>query len=102
MSQKWRNKREWRIARARCIRRDKVCQICGTRQNRQVHHIDDASYHPNKRYDPDNLVCMCRGCHLHAFHILYKKGYRKKCTKDDYDRFKEISEIYKKKGNNKI
>ena len=91
----WRHTREYRIWHATVIRRDKVCQVCGSRKRRNVHHLNSASYFPDERYDPENGICLCYICHYH-FHILYKQGYRKKCTEKDFYRFNEIIKFYKR------
>jgi len=88
MADNWHHSREYRIWRAKVIRRDKVCQVpgCGSRKRRQAHHMDCGSYFPEKRYDLENGVTMCSGCHRN-FHVNFKRSYRVKCTKYDFDNF---------------
>ena len=85
----WRQTREYRIWRVKVIRRDRRCQVCGSIKNRHAHHLNHASYFVDQRFDPDNGICLCRDCH-YQFHINYKGGNRKKCTKEDFRRFSKI------------
>jgi len=91
-----RNDRRHRIWAVQVIRRDKCCVICGSRKNRQAHHLHDYSSHPWVRYEPDNGVCLCgvRGCHT-KFHCDYKKSFKQKCTMDDFLNFKSLMEYAK-------
>jgi len=93
--QDWRRSRNYRIWRIIVIRRDKVCQCCGTRKRRHVHHKFSASYFPELRFDPNNGVVLCERCHIHFFHLLFKGGTRKKCTEKDFNHFIEITKHYK-------
>ena len=85
--------REYRRWRAQVIRRDKVCVICGSGDKRTAHHIACWKYHPDSRYDLSNGVCLCQGCHI-QLHTNYKKSYRQKCTRDDWDNFLTIAKYY--------
>lgn len=86
MAAKWRRSRNYRIWRWKVIRRDKQCVLCGNKKTRQAHHIQNGSHHPELRYDVDNGVTLCRQCHS-QFHNNYKKSYRQKTTKDDWENF---------------
>ena len=86
MAKNWRDSREYRIWRAHVIRRDSVCQICGSMKNRVAHHLNSASYFPEERYDENNGVTLCEKCHIN-FHNNFKKSYREKCTKYDFENF---------------
>ena len=85
----WRKTREYRIWRARVIRRDRVCQICGSIKNRQAHHLNSGSYFKDERYDENNGICLCSHCHT-MFHTSYKNSFRQKCTKKDFLNFIEL------------
>lgn len=53
---------EWRMEVLH--RDDFTCQDCGIRGGKLVaHHIKFFSEYPELRYDVDNGVTMCRGCH---------------------------------------
>ena len=75
-----------RIWRIQVIRRDGVCKICGTRKSRQSHHLNSASFFPDERFDINNGVTLCYSCHMN-FHNNFKRSYRTKCTKYDWDNF---------------
>jgi predicted restriction endonuclease len=97
----WRTSREYRIWKVAVIRRDKVCQLCGSTQSRNAHHIEDASYHPESRFDPENGVCLCRSCHV-AFHCDFKRSFREKCTKRDWNNFVKLSNYLRTKDIRKL
>lgn len=94
----WRNTREYRIWRAKVIRRDKRCVICGSIKERVAHHLDHASYFPDERFDVNNGVCLCNECHI-QFHNNFKRNYRVKCTKYDFENFKALTNYFKGKLN---
>jgi len=89
MAKSWRNSREYRMWRAKVIRRDKRCQLCNSIKGRQAHHLNSASYFPDERFIEDNGICLCKSCHS-MFHVSYKKSYRQKCTKADFANFLEL------------
>ena len=88
MAKNWRDSREYRIWRAHVIRRDGVCQVpgCGSRSKRVAHHLNSGSYFPEERYDIDNGMTLCEKCHIN-FHNNFKRSYREKCTKYDFNNF---------------
>ena len=94
MAKNWRSSREYRIWRASVIRRDKRCVVCNTLQGRQAHHKNSATYFPDERYDIENGVCLCLKCHT-DFHTNFKRSFREKCTKYDYNNFITLVENLK-------
>ena len=94
MSQDWRKTRDYRIWRATVIRRDKVCDVCGSNKSRQAHHKNSGSYFPEDRFDPDNGITICRKCHTN-YHTNYHRSFRIKCTEYDYKNFKSLIEKLK-------
>ena len=84
---KWSVKVRWR---------DRKCQVCGSRERLEAHHIYDKSYHPEKAYHLSNGVTLCgsnkktgNACHR-FFHCDFMGGYRRKCTRKDWKRFNHI------------
>ncbi len=90
MASNWRASREYRIWRVAVIRRDVRCMICGSMSGRQAHHKNSASYFIDERFDVDNGVCLCAGCHI-DFHTNFKRSFREKCTAYEYDNFAVLS-----------
>jgi len=82
----WRNTRDYRIWRVKVIRRDKVCQVCKSRQNRHAHHIESAAYSKELRFVPSNGICLCRDCHT-QYHTNFNRSYRVKTTRYNFDNF---------------
>lgn len=97
MTTNWRNTREYRVWRAGVIRRDKVCQVCGSRQKRNAHHKNHATYFPEERFDLENGVCLCQDCHI-LFHNKMMGSNRIKCEKKHFERFLLIRDYFKQKG----
>ena len=90
----WRQSREYRHWRAKIIRRDKRCVICGSIKNRQAHHLDHATYFPEKRFDASNGVTLCVNCHQ-QFHNNFKRNTREKCTVKDFYNFNSLANYFK-------
>lgn len=82
----WRSSREYRLWRVSVIRRDKVCVVCDSRKNRHAHHINSASYFPLERYDIENGVCLCSGCHV-QYHTNFNRSYRVKTDRYNFENF---------------
>jgi len=93
---RWRDTREYRIWRIEVIRRDKICQICGSRRRRQAHHINHATYFKELRFVVSNGVCLCSKCHSH-YHNDFVGNYRKKCDRYSYDNFVQLTNYFKDK-----
>jgi len=48
-----------------CVRaRDKTCRYCGSDYRLQAHHVIQRTYKLG-RYNPDNGITLCSGCHFH-------------------------------------
>lgn len=57
------------------LKRDKVCQCCGSSENLHVHHISSYKHDKQRRADTSNGIVLCEDCH-HQFHSLYGKGHK--------------------------
>ena len=86
MAKSFRTTKEYRHWKVAVIKRDKVCVICKTREHRQAHHMNSASYFPDEVYLLSNGVTLCHNCHTN-FHTNFKRSFRTKCTKYDFDNF---------------
>lgn len=68
----------WGFIRDDVLKEHPVCQICGEKESKEVHHKEPikelAKY--NIRGDPfdeDNLIALCHDCHIQAHRDLKKK-----------------------------
>ena len=89
INKNWRQSREYRIWRVKVLRRDVRCIVCDTIKNREAHHVNHSTYFKEQRFDVDNGVILCRGCHT-TFHTSFKRSFRTKCTKYDLSQFLEL------------
>ena len=44
---------------------DNRCNICGSTENLQAHHIMPKNLYPDHIYDLNNGLCLCRKCHYY-------------------------------------
>ena len=52
---------EWKIS---VFKRDNyTCQYCGNKPNLEAHHVENFSKHPDKRFDINNGITLCKSCH---------------------------------------
>lgn len=47
-----------------------TCLVCGAPNSTHVHHLEPWALYPDLRYNPANLVTLCKECH-EQFHRLY-------------------------------
>lgn len=64
-----------------------MCDICGCNKARIAHHLDSYKFFPDSRFNPHNLVALCKSCHI-EFHKQYGYGRAKPNTRLQYLRFK--------------
>jgi hypothetical protein len=64
------------------LERDKCCKVCGTPEAKEIHHI--RPWHISKDNSPENLVLLCKSCHL-SLHQAQRFGrpYNKDLLKVD-------------------
>jgi len=93
MSKYWRSDKRWKKTKLKAIKRDKHCVICKSTVWLEVHHINDGSTHPEQRFKLRNCVTLCSECHR-QFHTNFMRSYRNKCTRKDWNNFKELLEHY--------
>ena len=56
-------------------KRDKVCRICGSKENKTIHHLFPKG-HP-KRELKENMTLLCRECHDHI-NLIWNPESKKK------------------------
>ena len=65
---------ELNIWREECLQRQfdrdgyNSCEMCGSRENLQVHHEKPQKTHPGMTLDPDNGIILCKDCHYKIGH----------------------------------
>ena len=66
---------EWPRVRAKHLKTNPTCAVCGGTANIEVHHIEPFHLHPERELDPTNLITLCESghegvnCHLHYGHL---------------------------------
>jgi HNH endonuclease len=52
------------------LKRDNYeCQLCGSKKELKLHHIIPKQIAPNKIEDLNNLITLCKTCHLYKAHM---------------------------------
>jgi len=63
--------REWK--KAVLDRDNDTCQKCGTTENLEAHHILPWALFPELRFEVENGITLCEGCHKY-YHFVWKYG----------------------------
>jgi hypothetical protein len=66
---------------------------CGTTDDLDVHHCDPFDWYPDRELDPDNLLTLCRRCHLFVGHLGEWCSYNPEARRD--------AAIWRRKINNR-
>ncbi len=76
-TKKIKSSRQYKRWRKQIFERDDyTCQLCGQRGGKlEPHHIYEFSLYPNKRFDVNNGITLCRKCHLEV-HKAYRVGFK--------------------------
>lgn len=59
----------WPAKRRAHLRREPTCQACGTREDRDVHHIMPFHFRPDLELTDSNLITLCTPCHFRFGHL---------------------------------
>lgn len=51
-------------------RDDHTCQICGSSENVEAHHMYSFETKPEHRLNPNYGICLCASCHL-KYHEMF-------------------------------
>lgn len=57
------------------LKRDEVCQCCGSTENLHVHHLSSYKHDKTRRADTSNGIVLCEECHQ-QYHSLYGKEHK--------------------------
>jgi len=63
---------QWPKVRDAHLKIDPVCNVCGTKEDLNVHHIIPFHIDRSKELDPDNLITLCNSnrCHFTFGHLF--------------------------------
>ncbi len=45
------------------VKRDKICQVCGSDKNLEAHHIFHREFFPLLSFSEGNGILLCEDCH---------------------------------------
>lgn len=74
---KKRNNYKYRKWREKIIKRDNVCQHCGSIEKLEVHHIKHFAEYPELRMCDDNAIVLCERCHKKIHRSERENGKKK-------------------------
>jgi 5-methylcytosine-specific restriction endonuclease McrA len=61
----WRSRREYKLWRKYILLRDNgVCRMCGSSNKLVAHHIIEAEFVPDLKFDISNGITLCKKCHI--------------------------------------
>lgn len=69
-----RDSKIYRKFRMAVLKRDKVCQCCGSTENLHVHHMNSFKHYNQLGADPNNGIALCDKCHR-QFHSIYGNSH---------------------------
>jgi 5-methylcytosine-specific restriction endonuclease McrA len=58
------NRKRWLKLKSKQIYQKKKCEICGSNIELHIHHILHRSSNPELTFDEENLIVLCKNCHL--------------------------------------
>ena len=61
------NSPKWRELRARQLKEEPYCQICGSKAT-EVHHLTPHRGNWDLFLDPQNIISICHDCHMRETH----------------------------------
>jgi hypothetical protein len=75
--------RQWRKLRTDHLADFPRCAACSTDKKIEVHHIEPFHLFPAKELDLQNLITLCKNCHLVLGHLrdydIYNRNIRLDC-----------------------
>jgi hypothetical protein len=92
---------KWYVIRYQHLIKQNFCQACGTKKHLQVHHIVPFGVDPSKELDENNLITLCRSCHLVFGHLMDWRSWNTEVINDSMVYYNKISNRpYKIQGQN--
>ena len=76
---------KWPAVRAAHLKREPCCQLCGTTDNVEVHHIQPVHLFPELELGESNMLSLCRPHHFLFGHYLLWSSYNPQCREDCAD-----------------
>lgn len=73
---------DWPRVRAEHLRKEPECQVCGTRENIDVHHIVPVWIDRFQELSRENLVSLCRPHHFLFGHLMAWSSVNERCMAD--------------------
>lgn len=76
---------KWPKVRKQHLEKQPVCQVCGSDELLEVHHISPFHHDPDKELDLDNLITLCNGkarCHFLFGHLLSWQSHNSNVVED--------------------
>ena len=61
---------------------EKYCHVCGEKKNVELHHIIPRHIAPDKIFDENNLIPLCRACHFRFGHLCNWDNYNPHIVED--------------------
>ena len=78
----------WPAVRAKHLKINPSCAVCGANKHLEVHHIKPFHAHPELELDPQNLITLCENnrngvnCHLLFGHLGSYKSFNEAVVSD--------------------
>jgi 5-methylcytosine-specific restriction enzyme A len=82
---------KWPAVRARHLREQSNCRVCGTTEDVEAHHLKPFHQHPELELDPSNLITLCRDHHLLFGHLMNWQSINCNCLQDCHSWRKKIA-----------
>lgn len=78
---------KWPKVRDEHLKLDPVCNVCGGKEDLNVHHIVPFHIDKSKELDPNNLITLCNGngCHFAFGHLYNWSSYNSEVKTDTHN-----------------
>ena len=82
---------KWPAVRRQHLKEQPECQVCGTTEDVDVHHLRPVHLHPELELDPSNLISLCTPHHFLFGHLCSWKSVNDNCFQDCHTWRKKIA-----------